>query len=194
MTVVEGAFATACAVLRRLYHRKRFVAGMAALLALCGCLASQEPLLAPGSGEAVFGAEGVLVRIDYDRLRGPLQQKLRFTLEDGAYVLGEGRAIEPARYRLQALQGEWLIWQKTSAPEQTSLYGLARREGGRLWTYLPDCTLLSPSERAGLHLSVGDSGACWIKDRGQLRAAMLYFKDRPNKLIGYYEVIGAAPR
>lgn len=160
---------------------------MVVALGLSGCFGSRQPLIEPKDSVMAFGAEGRVKRVMYDQIGGPFTETVRFVWRQNAYVIElPRRGPEPDAYRLSKLEGDWLIWQKFDS--ETAAYGLARREGNRLWAYAPECDQLSEKERAALRLAVSTDGTCWIRDAEQLRGAMRALAARTPKVIGYYEV------
>ncbi len=72
-----------------------------------------------------------------------------------------------------------------------SVYGLARRESGRLWTYSPQCKDLTDAEIRAAQLNLTLNGTCWIGSAAQLRRAMQMVLAHNPKPDGYFEMQGA---
>lgn len=157
---------------------------------VAGCFGSTDPLVEAEDSVMLFGQEGRAVRVLYDQIGGPSQEEVAFVWRNNAYELYRGRLREPAAHRLQKLEGEWYIWEKFEAG-QAAAYGLARREGPRLWTYAPVCAQLSAEERRALNLVISKdaAGLCRLSTRAQLVGAMRPLIERQPKLLGYYEVM-----
>lgn len=152
-----------------------------------GCFGSRGPLIDAQDSEMVFGREGLALRVTFSHFGGPAQEAISFSWVDGAYWLREGRLREPAAYRMQKLEGDWYIWGKFD--RSVAAYGLARKEGDRLWTYAPECAHLNETERRTLSLAMQANGTCWLTSHDQLEAAMRAALARKPQLIGYYEVV-----
>lgn len=135
----------------------------------------------------LFGREGVALRVTYAQFGGPAQEIIRFSWVDDAYWLRQGSQREPAAYRMERLSGDWYIWGKFDS--SVAAYGLARKEGDRLWTYAPQCAHLSEAERQTLNTRMQSDGTCWLSSPDQLKAAMQVALGRKPQLIGYYEIV-----
>lgn len=154
---------------------------------LGGCFGARAPLIGAKDSLMLFGASGAAVRVTYDSLGGPAQERIQFNWANGAYHLARGPGREPASYRLMPLEGEWYIWEKSERAGPAA-YGVARLEGRRVWAYAPECVLLSEAERTGLGLALAGDGVCWLQSQEQLKAAMRQLAARRPRLIGYYEI------
>jgi len=162
---------------------------VAIAVSLGGCFGSQAPLIGAKDSLMLFGREGGAVRVMYDQLGGPAQERIRFAWRDDGYRIERGRGPEPAAYRLQRLENDWYIWEKFQDGE-TAVYGLARLEGARVWAYAPECGQLGMDVQRALGLRMGADGACWLTSQQQLQAAMRSALDSRMRLIGYFELEG----
>ncbi len=152
-----------------------------------GCFGSRGPLIDARDSDMLFGREGIALRVTYAQVGGPAQETISFSWADGAYWMRQGGVSEPASYRMQKLDGAWYIWGKFD--RSVAAYGLARKEGDRLWTYAPQCAHLSEAERQALSTTLQADGTCWLSSPAQLKAAMQAALIRNPQLIGYYEIV-----
>jgi hypothetical protein len=165
----------------------------AALLALPGCFASREPLISQREGARLFGEQGFARRVAFDRMGGgPLSDMIAYRWNGDSYeIVSLANPRERVRYRIVPLDREWILGQLIEGGRAT--YGLARRDGPRIWTYAPECRVLSDADRDQLELTFVDGQTCMVGSRAQLRAALAKAVQRGLRPDGYYEPV-AAPR
>ncbi len=163
-------------------------AGLAILasIGLAGCFGSKTPLVSEKESLKAFGESGSARRVEIGQMYGPAVE-IVFIWSNASYLLADrsGRR-EPVAYRLAPLQEQWLLTQKSEGG--VAAYGLARREGDRLWTYSPECRDLSEAERLSLQLALSPDGTCWLSSPAQLKESMKRLAKKPLKPDGYYEL------
>jgi hypothetical protein len=166
---------------------KPAAAVMAATM-LSACFGSRAPLLGPADSAPLFGASGQARWVSFDgRHAGPMATVFNAVWEEDAYAVYTLKGQkEPAAYRFAPLDGHWLIVQ--SFETNSATYGLARREGGKLWTYTPECSALSDAERSALQLTMRLDGVCVMTSQKQLRATLKLIAARTTTPSGYYEL------
>jgi hypothetical protein len=165
----------------------------AALLALPGCFASREPLISQRESARLFGEQGFARRVAFDRMGGgPLSDMVAYRWNGDSYeIVSLANPREHVRYRIVPLDREWILGQLIEGGRAT--YGLARRDGPRIWTYAPECRVLTEADRDQLELTFTDGQTCMVGSRAQLRAALAKAVQRGLRPDGYYEAV-AAPR
>jgi hypothetical protein len=159
-----------------------------AALGLAGCFGSRTSFIQPRDSLKLFGERGQATRVHIGAMNGP-SEDIEFVWTGDAYTIADpaGRH-DPAAYRLAPLRDAWLITQRVE--RNVSEYGLARRDGERLWTYSPECRDLTDAERQALGLALEANGTCWISTPAQLKGAMGMILPRNPKPDGYYELHG----
>ncbi len=160
-----------------------------AALGLGGCFGSRETFIGPADSLKLFGETGSAQRVHIGGVNGP-NERIIYSWSGSAYrfVDAEGRR-DPAEYRLAPLEGTWMLTQRME--HGVSVYGLARRESGRLWTYSPQCKDLTDAEIRAAQLNLTLNGTCWIGSAAQLRRAMQMVLAHNPKPDGYFEMQGA---
>lgn len=160
-----------------------------AAVGLGGCFGSRETLIGPGDSLKLFGERGQAQRVHIGGMNGP-NEAIAYSWTGSAYRFTDaaGKA-DPAQYRLAPFSGSWLLTQR--AEHGVSIYGLARRDGERLWTYSPQCKDLSDAEIKVAQLALTLNGTCWVGSAAQLRRAMQQILSRNPKPDGYFELAGA---
>lgn len=163
----------------------------AALLALPGCFASREPLVTARDSQRLFGDEGFARHVAFDRMGGgPLSDMVAWRWNgDGYDIVSVANPRERVTYRVTPLSRDWLLAQTIEGGRAT--YGIGRLEGNRIWTYAPECRVLTDEDRAALHLAFVDGQTCLVETRAQLRAALSKAMERGTRPNGYYEVAPA---
>ncbi len=166
----------------------------AALLMLSGCFASSEPLVTRRESARMFGLQGFAKRVSFDRMGGgPLADTVAWRWNgDGYDIVSLANPRERVTYRLAPLDREWILAQMIEGGRAT--YGLGRRDGPRIWTYAPECRVLTDADRAALQLSFTDGQTCLVQNRAQLRAALAKAVQRGMRPNGYYEPVAAPLR
>lgn len=172
-------------------HALRIEAPAFALLAalgLAGCFGSRSSFIAPRDSLKLFGERGQATHVHIGAMNGP-SEDIEFLWSGDAYTMSDadGRH-DPAAYRLAPLRDAWMITQRVE--RGVSEYGLARRDGDRLWTYSPECRDLSDADRRALGLSLEANGTCWIATPAQLKGALNLILPHNPKPNGYYELHG----
>jgi hypothetical protein len=169
------------------------LATAAALLALPGCFASREPLVQQRESARLFGDQGFAKRVSFDRMGGgPLSDMVVYRWDGDTYeIVSLANPRERVRYRIVPLDREWVLGQLIEGGRAT--YGLGRRDGPRIWTYAPECRVLTDADRDALELTFVDGQTCMVTSRAQLRAALAKAVQRGLRPDGYYEAV-AAPR
>jgi len=169
------------------------LATAAALVALPGCFASREPLVSQRESARLFGDRGFAKRVSFDRMGGgPLADMVAWRWDGDSYeIVSLANPRERVRYRLVPLDREWILGQMIEGGRAT--YGLGRRDGPRIWTYAPECRVLTDADRDRLELTFVDGQTCMVGSRAQLRAALAKAVERGMRPDGYYEAV-AAPR
>ena len=164
----------------------RPIVALMAALGLGGCFGSRETYIGPADSLKLFGEKGQAERIHIGGVNGR-NESVSFSWTAGSYkfVDQSGRA-DPALYRVSPLTGNWLITQRLE--HGVAVYGLARREPGRLWTYSPQCKDLTEAERRAANLDLTVNGTCWIGSAAQLRRAMQLMLPHNPKPDGYFEL------
>jgi len=168
--------------------RKLESAGMAIVAAasLAGCFSSRAPLVSASDSVKLFGDQGEATRLDFGPANAPVH--IFFRWQGDSYSLIDPR--EPrghALYRITPIRENWLLTQRMD--HGVAVYGLARREGVRLWTYSPACQDLSDADRAGLDLTIQADGMCWLSTPEQLKGAMRKFAAHSLPPDGYFELM-----
>jgi hypothetical protein len=160
-----------------------------AALGLGGCFGSRETLIGPAESLKLFGERGQAQRVHIGDFNGP-NETLAYSWAGSAYRFTDedGRA-DPAQYRLAPFTGPWMLTERLE--HGVSVYGLARRESGRLWTYSPQCKDLTDSEIRAAQLDLTLNGTCWIGSAAQLRRAMQLILAHNPRPDGYFELQGA---
>jgi hypothetical protein len=160
-----------------------------AALGLGGCFGSRETFISPAESLKLFGDKGAAQRVHIGGVNGP-NEKIIYSWTGSAYRIVdlEGRR-DPAEYRVTPFEGAWMLTQRME--HGVSVYGLARRESGRLWTYSPQCKDLSDAEIRAAQLNLTLNGTCWIGSAAQLRRAMQLVLTHNPKPDGYFEMQGA---
>lgn len=168
----------------------RAAAAIAMALEVGACFSSRVPLIEPENSVSPFGESGAGRRVALSRSGKAATEPIFYRWVDRSYVLfaADGRR-EPLAYRLAPLEGEWYIAQRIE--RGVADYGLARREGARLWVYAPQCIDLPQVERDALALRLSANGECLVTSYAQLRAAMGVMQKKPIKPEGYYELAAA---
>lgn len=169
------------------------LATAAALVALPGCFASREPLVTPRESVRAFGQQGFAKRVAFDRMGGgPLADMVAYRWSGDSYeIVSLANPRERVRYRITPLDREWMLAQIEEGGRAT--YGLGRRDGPRIWTYAPECRLLTDADRDGLQLTFTDGQTCLVESRAQLRAALEKAIARGLRPDGYYEAAPPPP-
>jgi hypothetical protein len=170
------------------------LATAAALLALPGCFASREPLIAQRESARLFGQEGFARRVSFDRMGGgPLSDIVAYRWNGDTYdIVSLANPRERVSYRIVPLDREWMLAQLVEGGRAT--YGLGRREGPRIWTYAPECRVLTDADRDALELTFTDGQTCLVNSRAQLRAALAKAVERGMRPNGYYEAVARPVR
>jgi hypothetical protein len=170
------------------------LATAAAIFLLPGCFASREPLVTPRESVRAFGAQGFAKRVSFDRMGGgPLADTVAWRWNgDGYDIVSLANPRDRITYRLAPLDRDWLLAQLIEGDRAT--YGLARRDGPRIWTYAPECRVLTDADRDALALTFTDGQTCLVETRAQLRAAMGRAVQRGIRPNGYYEAVAAPLR
>ncbi|HVY03517.1 MAG TPA: hypothetical protein VG983_07660 [Caulobacterales bacterium] len=163
-------------------------AGLAiiAAMGLGGCFGSRTPLVPANESLKLFGERGAATRVEFGRMVGP-PENVTFTWAGDSYRIADPR--EPraqATYRIAPFQQNYLITQRFD--HGVAVYGLARREGDRLWTYSPACQDLSDADRGALGLTLQADGMCWVTTPAQLKNAMRRASVRLLQPDGYFEL------
>jgi hypothetical protein len=163
-------------------------AGLAivATVSLSGCFSSRAPLLPAGDGVKMFGESGAATRFEFGAMNGA-PVRVAFTWKGDSYAIADPR--EPrsqALYRIAPMPLNWLLTQRVD--HGVAIYGLARREADRLWTYSPACQDLADSDRVALNLTIQPDGMCWLTSIEQLKTAMRKFADKNLQPDGYFEI------
>jgi hypothetical protein len=157
-----------------------------AALGLSGCFSSRTPLISGAESVKLFGDHGAATRVHIGAINGP-SELVEFSWTGDAYAIAEaGGRRDPAIYRLAPFKQSWLLTQRVE--RGVAEYGLARREGERLWTYSPECHDLSDADRERLGLTLEANDTCWISDPTQLRGAMGLILPKNPRPDGYYEL------
>ena len=166
----------------------------AALLALPGCFASRDPLVTPRESQRLFGDGGFARHVAFDRMGGgPLSDTVAYRWNgDGYDIVSLANPRERVTYRVTPLGRDWILGQTIEGGRAT--YGIGRREGGRIWTYAPECRALTDEDRAALQLAFNDGQTCLVSTRPQLRAALSKAMERGTRPNGYYEAAAAPIR
>jgi hypothetical protein len=170
--------------------RKLDGAGLAivAAVGLSGCFSSREPLLPAGDGMKLFGESGAATRVEFGPMSGA-PERVTFLWRGDAYSISDPREPRSAAlYRITAARENWLITQRSE--HGVAIYGLARRDGDRLWTFSPACQDLTEADRAALNLTIQPDGMCWLTSAEQLKGAMRKFSAKTLQPDGYFEVMG----
>ena len=157
-----------------------------AAVGLGGCFSSRAPLIPANESLKLFGDQGAATRVEFGRMSGP-PERVTFSWAGDSYRIADPR--EPrgqASYRVAPFQQNYLITQRFD--HGVAVYGLARREGGRLWTYSPACQDLSDGDRDTLDLKLQADGMCWITTPAQLKNAMRRATARTLQPDGYFEL------
>jgi hypothetical protein len=159
-----------------------------AALGLAGCFGSRGPFIAPKESLKLFGDRGAATRVHIGAMNGP-SEEIEFLWTGDSYTIADatGRR-DPANYRLAPFRETWLLTQRTE--RGIAEYGLAKRDGERLWTYSPECRDLSETDRRALGLALEANGTCWIASPTQLKDAMGAMLRRNPRPDGYYEMHG----
>jgi hypothetical protein len=165
------------------------IAVMAAL-GLGGCFGSRESFIGPKESLKLFGERGAAERVHIGDLYGPPEHIEFLWTGDGYAMFDAAGRREPVSYRITTLRDSWLMTQRLE--RGVSVYGLARRDGDRLWTYSPECRDLSDKDRATLGLRMEANGTCWVSSAQQLKSAMQIIIPKRIKADGYYELETAA--
>ena len=134
----------------------------------------------------LFGDQGAAARVEFGRMSGP-PESVTFTWTGDGYRIADPR--EPrgqASYRIAPFQQNYMITQRLD--HGVAVYGLARREGERLWTYSPACQDLTDADRAALGLNLQADGMCWISTPEQLKGALRRATGRNLQPDGYFEL------
>jgi hypothetical protein len=160
-----------------------------AALGLGGCFGSRETFITPAESLKLFGDKGAAQRVHIGGVNGPTET-IVYSWSGSSYRFAdtEGRR-DPAEYRLTTFEGAWMLTQRVE--HGVAVYGLARRESGRLWTYSPQCKDLTDAEIRAAQLNLTLNGTCWIGNAGQLRRAMQLVLTHNPKPDGYFEMAGA---
>lgn len=159
---------------------------LVAALGLGGCFGSRAPLLSAAESLRVFGNQGAATRVHIAGMYGPSEEVAFTWTGDGYAVTDTAGKRDPATYRIAAFRDSWLLTQRLE--RGVAEYGLARRDGERLWTYSPECRDLSEADRRALGLALEANGTCWIASPAQLRGAMGLILPKNPKPDGYYEL------
>ena len=157
-----------------------------AAIGLAGCFSSRQPLVAAGESLKLFGDQGAAKRVDFGRMNGP-PEMVTFSWRGDSYAMADPR--EPrsqASYRIAPFKDAWLVTQRLD--HGVAVYGLARREGERLWTYSPACQDLTDAERTALDLDQRPDGMCWIASADQLKGALRRVATKSLQPDGYFEL------
>jgi hypothetical protein len=165
-------------------------AGLAivAAMGLAGCFGSRQPLVSPSESLKLFGDQGGAMRVEFGRMSGP-PETITFTWRGDGYTMIDPR--EPrsqAGYRIAPFKDSWLVTQRLD--HGVAVYGLARREGARLWTYSPACQDLTDADRAALGLDLQADGMCWLTTADQLKGALKRATAHSLQPDGYFELSG----
>jgi hypothetical protein len=153
-------------------------------LGLGGCFGSHTPYVGANESLKLFGDHGEATRVHIGA--GPSEDvEFRWTGDSYELFDDSGRR-DPAFYRLAPLRDAWMITQRTE--RGVAEYGLARREGTRLWTYAPQCRDLSEADRRAVGVNMQPNGSCWVSSPAQLRGALQSLLPRNPKPDGYYEL------
>ena len=161
-------------------------AGMAIIAAvgLSGCFSSRASLVPAAESLKLFGEQGGATRVEFG---AGAPTHVAFTWKGDAYAIADPR--EPrnqALYRIANMRESWLVTQRME--HGVAVYGLARREGERLWTYSPACQDLPDADRVALNLTIQPDGMCWIASPDQLKGAMRKFTAKNLQPDGYFEI------
>jgi hypothetical protein len=157
-----------------------------AAASLAGCFSSRSQLIQPEDGIRLLGESGAAKRVDFGMINSA-PSRVTFQWTGDAYLTKDPR--EPRgkpQFRIAELRDEWLITQRTESG--VSVYGLARREGDRLWTYSPACQDLSDADRAAVNVTLEADGMCWLRTESQLRSAMSRSLSKGLQPDGYFEL------
>lgn len=167
----------------------RPIFALMAALGLGGCFGSRETFIGPNDSLKLFGESGRAQRVHIGGVNGP-NEAIVYSWADSGYRVSEvGGKSDPAQYRLAPLSGAWMLTQRLE--HGVAVYGLARRESGRLWTYSPQCKDLTNAELKIAQLNLTINGTCWIGSATQLRRAMQLILAHNPKPDGYFEMAGA---
>ena len=134
----------------------------------------------------LFGDQGAATRVEFGRMSGP-PENVTFAWAGDSYRIADPR--EPrgqAMYRIAPFQQNYMITQRLD--HGVAVYGLARREGERLWTYSPACQDLSDADRAALGLNLQPDGMCWLTSTEQLKGALKRAAGHNLQPDGYFEL------
>lgn len=174
-------------------HWRGGLATAAALMTLPGCFASREPLVTQRESARLFGNEGFAKRVSFDRMGGgPLSDTVAYRWNGDTYeIVSLANPRERVSYRIVPLDREWILAQLIEGGRAT--YGLGRRDGARIWTYAPECRVLTDGDRDSLELRFTDGQTCMVTSRAQLRNALSKAIQRGMRPNGYYEAT-TAPR
>jgi hypothetical protein len=163
-------------------------AGLAivAAVGLAGCFSSRAPLVPAAESLKLFGQGGGAKRVEFGHINSP-PENVTFSWAGDSYTMADPR--EPrsqAHYRIAAFRDQWLLTQRLD--HGVAVYGLARREGERLWTYSPACQDLSDADREAVGAALQPDGMCWITTTAQLKDAMRRASARNLQPDGYFEL------
>lgn len=166
---------------------------MAALVVLPGCFSSREALISATDSQRLFGQEGFVRRVSFQRMGGgPLSDMVAYRWTGEGYELKSlANPREVMSYRIMAIDREWILGQTIEGGRPT--YGLARREGPIVWTYAPECAMLNEGDRAALGLALAEGTTCMVTSRQQLRAALARAVANGMRPNGYYEAAPPPP-